>query len=225
MVGARTLADEPALRIAYQTGRLDSGSGGLSAVPIIDYRAYRDLVADPHDSVRSHITRARLIAANGNADNQVILVSPLDSSPTGAAIFALLQADVLRLMDQWLANIASDRSSFQDAAERVVRNKPAELVDACYSITGEKITDMATCRFLYPVHGNPRLAAGGPLTNDVLKCVLKSIDPSDYAQPLTSSQLARLNAVFPSGVCDYSRPGVEQQRVVDTWLLSLSDFW
>ncbi len=224
-VATRTVADEAALRIAYQTGRVDTGSGGLSVVPLIDYRAYRDLIADPHDSVRSHITRARLMAANGNADNQVILVSPPDATPEGAAIFASLQADVLRLMDEWLANMASDVSPPQSAAERVVRNKPSELVDACYSASGEKITDLATCRSLYPVHGNPRIAAGEPLVNDILKCALKPVDTRDYAQALTADQLARLNAVFPQGVCDYSQPGVEQQLATGTWLLYLSDFW
>ena len=225
MVPTRTVADEAALRIAYQTGRLDTGSGGLGSVPIIDYRAYRDLIADPHESVRSRITRARLIAANGNADNQVILVSPPDATPEGAAIFALLQADVLRLMDDWLANMVSDQSPFQSLAEKVVRNKPAELVDACYSDAGLKITDPATCRLLYPVHANPRIAAGEPLVNDIIKCQLKPLDPSDYAQSLTPDQLARMNAVYPDGVCDYTRPGVEQQLLTDTWLLYLSDFW
>ena len=225
MVATRTLADDAALRIAYQTGRLDTGSGGLSMLPIIDYRAYRDLIADPHDSVRSHITRARLSAANGNADNQVILVSPPDASPEGAAIFAALQGDVLRLMDEWLGNIARDGSPFQSTAERVVRNKPAELVDACYSDTGAKITDVATCRSLYPLHANPRIAAGEPLTNDRLKCALKPLDPGDYAHPMTDAQLQRLNVVFPGGVCDYSQPGVKQQLLTDTWLLYLSDFW
>jgi hypothetical protein len=225
MVPTRTASDEAALRIAYQTGRLDTGSGGLGSVPIIDYRAYRDLIADPHDSTRSHIERARLIAANGNADNQVILVSSPDATPEGAAIFALLQADVLRLMDEWLENIANDSSPFQTLAEKVVRNKPPELVDACYSDTGVKITDPATCRLLYPFHGNPRIASGEPLANNILKCALKPLDASDYAQKLTREQLARLNTVFPDGVCDYSQPGVEQQQVAGTWILSFPDFW
>jgi len=162
--------------------------------------------------------RARLIAANGNAANQVILVSPHDGTPTGKAIFASLGLDVLRLMDQWLGNIASDTAPFDSLAEKVVRNKPAELVDACYGAAGEKITDQATCRSLYPVHSNPRLAAGEPLTNDILKCKLKPVDRRGYKQPLTNEQLKRLKAIFPQGVCDYSRGGVGQHPLEDTWL-------
>jgi hypothetical protein len=218
MVATRTVGDRKGLRIAYETGRLDSGDGSLGSLPIIDYRAYRDLIADPHDSVRSHIMRARLIATNGDAGNQVIMVSPLDSSPAGAAIFASLQADVLRLMDQWLANIAGDSSRYDSIHEKAVRDRPTELVDACFGAAGEKITDMASCRSLYPTHLNPRLAAGQPLANDVLKCKLKPVNATDYAQTLTATQLARLRAVFPRGVCDYRRAGVEQRPLEDTWL-------
>ena len=78
---------------------MDSGVGGLVSVPIIDYREYRDLIADPHDSVRSEIMRARLIAANGTAANQIILVGPQEPTYVGG-VFASMQADVLLLMDQ-----------------------------------------------------------------------------------------------------------------------------
>ncbi len=99
-VARRSVADEAALRIAYQTGRLDTGGGGLGSVPIIDFRTYRDDIADPHDSVRSYTTRSRLIAANGNADNQAILITSRDGIGPGSS--AAVAADVLRLMDEWL---------------------------------------------------------------------------------------------------------------------------
>ena len=217
-ISGRTVADIGGLQKAYQTGRLDSGDGGLASVPIIDYRAYRDFVSDPHDSVRSRIMRARLIEANGDADNQVILVSPYDGTTSGAAVFAALQANVLRSMDQWLGSMATDTAPFADLHQKVVRNKPEELVDACYDATGAKITDLGACQQLYPPHGNPRLAAGEPLTNDVLKCQLKPLAATDYAVPLNTSQFARLQTIFPDGVCDYSKPGVEQGPVAGTWL-------
>jgi hypothetical protein len=43
------------------------------------------------------------------------------------------------------------------------------------------------------------------------------VDLKDYNQPLTPEQVDRLKAVFPQGVCDYSRPGVGQQRVDGVW--------
>jgi len=32
------------------------------------------------------------------------------------------------------------------------------------------------------------------------------------------AEWARLNAIFPTGVCDWSKPGVEQQDLEGTWL-------
>jgi len=51
-----------------------------------------------------------------------------------------------------------------------------------------------------------------------VKCRLKPIDPGDYAVEFTEEERARLRAVFPEGVCDWSRPGVEQQGLAGTWL-------
>jgi RES domain-containing protein len=62
-----------------------------------------------------------------------------------------------------------------------------------------------------------RLVAGGPLSNDILKCQLKPIDYADYTVAFTDEEKRRLEAVFPLGVCDWSKPGVHQQ-VNRTWL-------
>ena len=43
-----------------------------------------------------------------------------------------------------------------------------------------------------------------------MKCQLKPLARSDYKVALTDDQWARLQAVFPSGVCDYGKPGVGQ---------------
>jgi hypothetical protein len=62
-------------------------------------------------------------------------------------------------------------------------------------------------------HTSPRQVAGGPLAENILKCRLKPLNSADYAPVLFSSaQLARLQAAFPDGVCDWDRAGVGQQR-------------
>jgi Tannase-like family of unknown function (DUF6351) len=61
------------------------------------------------------------------------------------------------------------------------------------------------------------MVAGGPLANNILKCQLKAIDPNDYKVPFTDAQKARLSEMFSKGVCDWSKPGVEQQPPVATW--------
>ena len=46
----------------------------------------------------------------------------------------------------------------------------------------------------------------------MLKCQLKAIDVADYAPAsFDADQLGRLQAVFDTGVCDWSKPGVGQQ--------------
>jgi hypothetical protein len=203
------VADPEALRAAYRTGRVNSMSR-LGSMPIIDNRKYLDTVPDNHDRVRTFVIQARLQQANGRADNMVILTNPQN-------------IDLVELMDRWLDSVAADHSK-ESAATKVVRNKPAELVDACWTADGEKIAEPASyrgagrCNQLYPAHADPRLISGAPLTNDVLKCVLKPVNPKDYRQPLSDEQVARLKAIFPGGVCDYSRPGVEQQNAAKAWL-------
>ena len=211
VVSTRTVADPEALRIAYETGRLNDASRGLSMIPIIDVRPYTDGDDDVHDIVANHITRARLIAANGHAGNQVFR-----TYAPGTPI-QLAQRYVLDEMDEWLNNITRDTAQGRSALEKVVRNKPSHLVDTCYLASLEPVTDPSRCQALFPVASNPRLAAGSPLTQDRLKCELKPVDRTDYKTPLTDAQLARLREVFPGGVCDYNRPGVGK-RAPQTWL-------
>ena len=215
IVPARSVADLEALRIAYSTGRINSGAGGLASMPIVHFRPYRDDIGDVHDSIRSHSVRARLIATNGNANNHVNLVA--SNVGTGAGALAVIEVAAIQSADQWVENIVNDTSA-GSATSKVARNRPAGLVDACYTVTGERITDAATCARLYPTKANPRLAAGEPLAQDILKCRLKKVDQRGYARSLTADQLSRLKAIFPQGVCDYSRKGVNQVPLAGTWL-------
>ena len=56
-----------------------------------------------------------------------------------------------------------------------------------------------------------------PLTNDVLKCQLKPINYAEYKATFTVAQKARMAAIFPAGVCDFSKPGVEQVLLKGTY--------
>jgi hypothetical protein len=128
-------------------------------------------------------------------------------------------------MDIWLSNLLvsapkSTLNSVRNQAQ-VIAAKPATAFDLCY-LTGDvtfsnPVTDMARCdadpRLMK--HASPRQVAGGSLAENILKCQLKPLNASDYA-PVTFSgtQLARLHAAFPEGVCDWSRPGVGQQEAI-----------
>ena len=154
-----------------------------------------------HDAVNSYITRARLMAANGTSGNQVI-------HTYGPGIFMdRVQPANLDEMEQWLAAIANDKAPARSALEKVIRNRPAAVTDACYAKDGPKITDAQRCAQMFPVYSNPRLNAGLPMGSTMLKCELKAIDKADYRASLTAAQLAALKETFPSGVCDYTEEG------------------
>jgi hypothetical protein len=216
IVAARDVADPVALKLAYRSGRVNTGGGSLGAVPILDTRGYFDMSGNLHDRFRSMVTRARLKAANGSAGNMVTLMFPPGGTPP------LRPGELVAMMNQWLDNIDLDSSS-ASAAVKAARDKPSGLEDACWTPEGEKIVEPLTfdgkgrCNQLYPAHTDPRIVAGAPLTDDILKCALKPVDPKDYSQPPTPDQIAGLKAVFPQGVCDYSRPGIAQQRVDGVW--------
>jgi hypothetical protein len=69
---------------------------------------------------------------------------------------------------------------------------------------------------MYPSYSAPRIVAGGPLAGNIFKCQLKPVDAADYKVTFTAREMAQLKSVFPGGVCDWSKPGVEQ-RGVKTW--------
>jgi hypothetical protein len=211
IIATRTVADPEALRIAYQTGRINDASKGMAMVPMIDVRPYTEGTGDVHDTVNTHITRARLVAANGTSANQI-----LHTYEPGTPIQRVQQAN-LDQMEQWVASIAKDTAPTKNPLEKVVRNKPAAVVDACYTKDGQQITDMQRCAEMFPVYLNPRLVAGQPLGAPTLKCELKPVDRKDYKQPLTDARFASLKAAFPSGVCDYTKKGVAA-RPSETWL-------
>jgi hypothetical protein len=223
-VAARTQANEESLRLGYERGLVLTGGGGLGDLPILDWRGYSDDLGgvDGHARFLSFATRARLIAANGTADNQIMLV---DSREEWYAWSKSLWHPIGRLVpivDRWLDQIAADRGA-GTAAEKVRRNKPKDLEEGCTVVGGERIVEPATydgpgrCNQLYPSYGSTRIAAGGPVADDILKCELKPITPADYGRPLNEVQLQRLHQIFPSGVCDFTKPGIGKARLKGTW--------
>jgi hypothetical protein len=225
VVSARSVADPAALRAAYRTGRLTSTGGGLAGTPIIDYRNYLDDAekGDIHVRFHSFSLRERLVKANGHADNHVILIE--DNRYRANLATSPVYQDALKQMDRWLTALTEDTSE-DPAIVKVRRAKPADLVDACWTrdASPQKVAEKQTrnpssrCEQLYPSASFPREVAGGPVANDIAKCQLKAIDASEYKVSFTPDETARLRRIFPAGVCDWSKPGVEQQKLSGTWL-------
>jgi len=218
-IAQRSVGDSIAIRAVYESGLMNSGGGGLAIVPILHSRSYNDAAGDIHDRHRDLTIRARLQKANGRFDNQVIWVGPArQRDQASSADLTSLSVDT---MNKWLDNIAADPAPL--STDKVVRYKPAEAVDAYWDAAGKKFAETATFdgmggfNTMYPVHSEPRLVAGAPLTNDLLKCQLKPINYEEYKATFTVEQKARMAAIFPSGVCDFSKPGVEQVPLKGTY--------
>jgi len=221
MVAERMVADPAAIRAAYRTGRLNQAQGGLGGLPIIDYRTYYDDLqgGDVHMRFQTFTTDARLMKARGTTDNRVMLTQ--DRQYGDFRLTSPQLREALSQMDQWLTTLSKDTSN-DSPIVKIRRAKPAGLVDACWTKDGQKIVEKqqylaGKCNELYPSHSFPRGVAGAPITNDVIKCQLKPITASDYKVAMASDDMARLKKLFPSGVCDWSKPGVEQQPLAGTW--------
>ena len=221
----RTVADPDAVRLAYETGRLTNGGGGLAETPIIDYRAYSDdrENGDVHVRYHSFSMRERLLKANGRADNHIMLVED-DRHGLYSSGSPVLQ-EALAHMDQWLANLAAAGSEADAQIDRVVGAKPGDLVDSCWSrdenperIVEEQVRGSGRCEELYPSAPAPREVAGAPLASDVVKCELRPSDVADYAATFSTGQEAELREIFAGGVCDWTKPGVGQTGLKGTWL-------
>jgi Tannase-like family of unknown function (DUF6351) len=227
IVPARTVGDPTALSTAYVTGRVNEFGAGLASLPIIDIRSYLDIVmpdgsVDVHTAYFSGVNRARILATNGNVNNQVIVTVPTAGNltldiTTRTAPLAIVSRQLFDLMDQWLASIAADTAPGTQA-QKVARNKPAALVDSCYDTSLQKITNATQCTTMFPYHRDPRLVAGAPATDEAFKCTLKAVDPADYHPALTAAQLAMTKSIFPNGVCDYGKPPVGKAPLANTWL-------
>ena len=212
VVAERTEGDPIALKNMYESGLKASYNAALGNVPILMSRMYTDNRGDIHDRQRDFVVRARLQRANGRSDNSVIWIAS-----TAGAI-----AGSLDTMNAWLDGMAADPAPLSIA--KVVKHKPADAVDTCWDAAGNKIVEPASfdaankCNAIYPVHSEPRLVAGAPLTNDVMKCQLKPVNFADYKAPFTDAQKIRMKAMFAAGVCDFSKPGVAQVPIKGTYL-------
>jgi hypothetical protein len=219
---ARSVADRQALEIAYRAGIVLSGRQ-YAKTAVIDLRGWDDAGTSPpgipiHYQWRSFSIRERLDREYGDHGNQVIWWFT-----TGLLPSAALSGEAFLTMDQWLTSLKADASN-RRIEDKVRAAKPANAVDFCVVAGGTRVFDLSACEAAdlaggatapsrFRVGSSPRQVAGGPLTENILKCRLKPLNSADYAPVgLSSAQMARLSAVFPDGVCDWDERGVEQER-------------
>ena len=84
------------------------------------------------------------------------------------------------------------------------------------------------CNAMYPASSFPRFEAGEPLPSRAMQCQLRPVAVADYAGYASRSptwtgttrdtDLSALRAAFPGGVCDYAKPGLQEQPLAGTWI-------
>jgi hypothetical protein len=193
---ARCVADPGSVRIAHASGRVTHGRQ-MATVAMIDLRDNN--AREEHYNFRTDVTRARLIKANGHANNQAIWRTTNGASPNANLAFDT--------MNTWLAAVEADRST-KPLAQKIVDNRPPLGRDTCFD--GTTPVQAPGCDATYRAFTETRVAAGEPTTSDIMKCQLKPPRRLDYQAAFSDAEWAALQKVFPTGVCDFSRPGVDQ---------------
>jgi hypothetical protein len=205
-VPQRRVADEPALVNAYRTGLINEANN-LNQTAIIDCRGPNPGLA--HDAYRAFAVRARLDREHGTHANQLIWEGP---EPIEADTSCELNSFVA--MNSWLAAVANDKRAMP-LAKKIIRDKPVGLGDECWNGSGQQVSNGLCPPSVVPVYGTPRTVAGDPITTDANKCQLEPLRRSAYLPiQFTDVEWSEMENTFPGGVCDYSKPGVDQQPTI-----------
>ena len=200
----RSEADLASIAAAYRSGHVFLGH---LDIPVIDLRHYLEDELDMHHLSASFATRSRLLKGQGHAGNQLIWVT---RKPHNG------EQEAFAIMDQWMANIRDH------ANKSVVENRPATAMDSCFDrhgtiiASGETVWDGewndkpgGACSEVYPSYSDSRRQAGGVVSGDIMKCHLQSVDTAIenglYGVHDMRNYRERLAAIFPQGVCDFSR--------------------
>ncbi|MDR2156028.1 MAG: DUF6351 family protein [Burkholderiaceae bacterium] len=279
----RMQPDPEGLRNAYQTGMIMWGGAGLAQTAVLDIDGLNNEftgAGDLHLKFFHYMIRARIAAATGKFDNHVMWNGtasvaaftfdprvhhpgfPQEPRPANPERAAIGLQKGFAAMDAWLTAVANDKSSDTQAV-KVVKNKPATLVDGCFGATAPGADDdfiaepqvfggvnsvfingngaqnpagtvgigatPSRCNAKFPASSYPRFDAGEPITGRAMQCQLKDVTAADYAGYAArnpqwngaqrDSDLETLRTVvFPSGVCDFTKPGLEEQPLAGTWI-------
>lgn len=206
----RREGDIQAMNAAYRSGIVFRGK---IDIPIIDWRHYLEEQLNMHNTHQSFATRQRMLNYDGDASNQVIWFT--DARPDVAFDQTPM---ALRVMDEWMRNIAAHPEL------GVAGNKPAAAVDSCFATDGSLIASgddvwggilddgpAGACTQAFPLYSTSRIVAGGPIEGGVFKCALQPVARA-IAHGLygvwtpSTDEVERLKQIFPTGVCDYTKP-------------------
>jgi hypothetical protein len=122
------------------------------------------------------------------------------------------------VMDEWVRNIKANPE------RSVAENRPAAATDSCFDTNGELVAagpdvwngvlsdpTPGPCTQRFPIYSTSRRVAGGPFRGGIFKCQMQPVADAISAGAYGSwepsaAENARLEQIFPSGVCDFSKP-------------------
>ncbi len=196
----RREADAWAMEAAYLSGHVFTGK--KLDIPIIDLRPYLEEELDMHNSRQSFSIRQRLLNGIGNSEDMVIWFTGAEDD------LPVRTLEALATLQNYLSSGV----------------KPAGFIDACWDANGiligagadvwDGILDknaQGVCTQQYPIFASSRMVAGDSYAGDMFKCSListeKAIRKGLYGNvAFDETQRGVLDTIFPSGVCDYSKP-------------------
>ena len=212
VVSERNNSSAEVIQRAYESGRI-LGGHGLAEIPIVVLRANLDASGDVHTLGWASAVRERIEAANGSSN--LVTWTSIDSSA------ASLERRALIAIDEWL--VAAGASEGTIDAETLTASRPEAVDDLCTEAGNLLASGAATfaegsaCSERALDSLEPRLVAGAPASNHILKCALAPVADFDYAGTLSAEDIAALQTIFPEGVCDYGEPGVGVVPPAETW--------
>jgi hypothetical protein len=216
-VETRIQGDPEAIANVYRTGLVNEANH-LDEVAMINHGGPDPGIA--HDYAHAFWTEERLQRDQGHTDNRVMWFgeTPLIGDVRWAT-------EAFLAMDRWLTEVEADERDVP-LSQKIVEDKPADITDRCENVPGvnmlvlpggEVVCEQPT---LQTRLSTPREVAGDDTANDRVACQLRPLERADYdfmLVPFTDDQWASLEATFPDGVCDWSKPG-QGQGPAETWL-------
>ena len=235
-IPGRVSISDDTMRKAYEAGLLNQGAGDLRRIPIISVNVWTDHMGDIHTRDRIFAVRERLRLADGtNSPNHMIWTRSL---PEGKTLIDSLRGaidigvELIATLDQWATAVAAefpdrDEAPDRDLYDALERARPDAAVDNCLTTEGERISGLdiyerpGPCSDDFPISSTPRRVAGDSVSRSTMKCQLQpvadAIASGLYEMQWTAEQIERLGAVFPDGVCDYTKPPAGFAEIAGTW--------
>lgn len=211
----RTRGDTVAIRNAHERGHVFLGRLNI---PIVDWRHYLEHRLDMHNSHQSFAARQRIVEATGDHGAQLIWFT--DARPGAPQVDHTPEA--LQVLHEWITNIRENPDG------GIAANRPESAVDRCWATDGSVIAagedvwagvlderEPGACTSAFPLYTTSRIEAGAPIRGDLFRCALRPVreavtDGIYGVWRPAESEIERLEEIFPTGVCDHSRPGYGQ---------------